>query len=59
MISPFLGLFFLDKQEDNFLFLERFFYGFFLLVGPGIPRLALASSLLVNCLLSLLMLVAG
>ena len=62
MISPFLGRFFLvSKRTVFFLFFvrRRFFYGFFILVRPGILGLALGFLLLVNCPLSLLMLVAG
>ena len=56
MVSPFLGRFFLVSKRT---FLGLFFYGFFILVRPGILGLALGFLLLVSCLLNLLMLAAG
>ena len=51
MISPFLWTYLLGEQK-NYLFFGRFFYGFFLLVGPGILGLALVLLFLVNFRLS-------
>ena len=56
--SPLLGRFFLVSKRTIYFF-WWFFYGFLILVGPGILGLALGFLLLVSCLLSLLMLVAG
>ena len=57
MVFTLSWTFLLGKQKNHLLFFG-FFHGFFKKVGPGILGLALGFSLLVNCLLSLLMLVA-
>ena len=57
-ISPFIGRLFLVSKRI-FYFSGGLSGGCFILGGPGILGLALVFSLLVNCLLSLLMLVAG
>ena len=60
MISPFLGRFFLVSKRTIFFFSEGgFFYGFYILVGPGILGLALVFFFLVDWPLSLLIWVAG